>query len=105
MQDKTLEELIADNSNIERKDIITAIGILLTNGDIKKIKIEEVPTQKLTEIEIAKDLLGFKEKVKHRYSLTEGGRRKLAYFEWKFSIHTFWKPPGPMGSTKIIIWI
>jgi hypothetical protein len=97
MQDKTLEELITDNSDIERKDIISAIGKLLNTGDIKKEKIGEAPSLKLTETEIAKDLLGFKEKVKYRYSLTEGGHRKLAYFEWKFSIHTFWKTPWSDG--------
>jgi hypothetical protein len=92
MHSCTYYELITTLHDIPPKWIVTVLNHLLTNHDIKKEKIEQEPPTEITEITIAKSMMGIKEKPRHRYVLTEGGKQKLSYLEWKLSL---WKEIHP----------
>ena len=92
IESKTAEQLIEECPHIKKQHIITAIANLLSNHAIKKEKITEEPRE-LTEIQKTKKHQGAKKKPKYRYTIIPNGKRKLAYFEWKYQLYTEWKTP------------
>jgi hypothetical protein len=86
ISDKTVDDLASEMSHVPRQIIVNGLGKLLTNAAIKKIHFTEERIE-ITEIQIAKDLAGVKDKQFIRYHLTEHGRKKLAYYEWKYKMH------------------
>ncbi|MCX6821993.1 MAG: hypothetical protein NTW30_04415 [Candidatus Aenigmarchaeota archaeon] len=96
LEPKTAEQLIDACSDIKKQHVITAIANLLSNHAIKKEKIIEEPKE-ITEIQNTKKLRSYKKKPKFRYSIIPNGKRKLAYFEWKYQLYTEWKTPWSDG--------
>ncbi len=96
ISDKTADELITEMSHIPRELIINGLGKLLTNYAIKKVYFTEERIE-ITEIQIAKDLAGVKEKQYIKYHITKSGLRKLAYYEWKYQMHFKVKFPWDEG--------
>ena len=88
MGNHTFNEIETQMGEIPPKRIVQALGTLLDNQEIKKEKIEMATQQATTEIEIAKSLLNVKEKADYHYVLTENGKRKLAWLEWKYQLYT-----------------
>jgi len=92
LEPKTAEQLIETCPHIKKQHLITAIANLLSNHAIKKEKITEEPRE-LTETQNERKRQGVKKKQKYRYVLIPNGKRKLAYFEWKYQLYTEWKTP------------
>ena len=85
-------------SGLEDKKVVLALGQLISNGFVKKKKIYiETPKElDLTDVGIAKSLMGVTEKRKkytHQYELTRAGQKKLAFVEYRFALYQRWSPP------------
>jgi len=83
---KTAEELFGACSSMEKRQVITALANLLDNHAIKKESIPEEP--KATDEFFNEDPKRIKKKSKNQYVISTNGKRKLAYFEWKYQLYT-----------------
>jgi len=86
---KTAEELFTACSNMEKRQVITALANLLDNHAIKK---ENIPEEKATDEFFNEGPKRIKKKSKNRYAIIPNGRHKLAYWEWKYQLHTEIQP-------------
>jgi hypothetical protein len=79
-----------------KPQVITALSNLLNNRAIRKVPIAEEPPKAIDEFftECPKKI---KRRTKHRYVIQNSGRRKLAYWEWKYQLHTQWQCPWSDG--------
>jgi len=73
-----------------KPQVITAISNLLHNRAIKKISEEPLNATDGFFDETSKTT---KKRTKHQYEITKAGLRKLAYLEWKYSLHIEWDCP------------
>ena len=112
-RNRLYQELVSE-TDLNEKKAIRALGKLISAGYVRKQKIFiETPKElDLTDVGIAKSLLGVTEKRKkftHEYSLTKSGEKKLAYYEYTLQLYQRWRPPWQKDNeyykdvTKIII--
>ena len=71
---------LLQGSQLNRLEVINALGKLLSNGDVKK---EKIP------------ILGGNKRTRSSYRLTRQGEKKLAYLEYRDSLYTQWSPVSP----------
>jgi len=86
LEPKTAQQLIEACPDMEERHVITAIANLLSNHAIKKQSIPgDIP--KATDEFFDEGSKHIKRKTKNQYVISPNGKRKLAYFEWKYQLH------------------
>lgn len=99
-RDREYQSLLAESGLIEKK-LIRVLGKLISDGFVSKKKIYSESTKEpdITELGIAKTMLGIKERKKftHEYHLTSTGEKKLAYLEYYFQLYNRWSPQWDKG--------
>ena len=87
LEPKTAQQLIEACPGMEERHVITAIANLLSNHAIKKESILE-ESSKVTDEFFNEGSKHIKRKTRNQYIISPNGRRKLAYWEWKYQLHT-----------------
>jgi hypothetical protein len=93
---KTANELIAECPHMFKPQVISSISSLLHSRAIRKKRIPEEPP-KATDEFFAKGPKRIKRRTKHQYVILPAGKKKLAFWEWKYQLYTHWQCPWSDG--------